>query len=230
MEYASAIPSQVMQIPIILGDTSTLADSIYGVAFTILYDQTMTDSNSVSVDFGTSWLGTINTDMIAVQKDFYHQGQIDVAVVRTDQTNRSNIGQIGSLMLTIKDDILKSTTLRLDLQISNVRIITNMETEKTANTPPTDILITIASTVNNLEQEDININVFPNPAKTEVLISSNDEIQQILLYNTSGQLIQSSDSKRYNSKIDVQNLNSGIYFLRVQTLHGFSTQKIQVVR
>lgn len=231
VEPTIALAGQMLQIPIILGDTSILADSIYGLAFTINYDETMTDTNSVSVDFNTSWLGTINADMISVQKDFYHQGKIEVAVVRIDQTNRDGMGQIGTLNLTIKDDILKkSTTQRLDLLISDVRMITNVETERLASTPPTDILVSTITSTNNLTAATTYVNVFPNPAKTNLNIQSNDEIQSISLYNLAGQEIKSIQLQDLNTQLNIQNLAQGVYILKVQTTQDINTQKIQIVR
>lgn len=231
VEPDMALPGQMLQIPIILGDSSILADSIYGIAFTINYDETMTDTSSVSVDFNTSWLGTINSDMISVQKDFYYQGKIEVAVVRTDQTNRDGMGQIGTLNLTIKDDILKkSTTQRLDLLISNVRIITNIESERLASTPPSDILVSTITNTTDLTAATTYVNVFPNPAKTNLNIQSNDEIQSLRLYNLAGQEIQSVVVQNLTTQLNIQQLAQGIYVLKVQTTQGIQTQKVQIVR
>lgn len=229
-EPTMGLPGQMLQIPIMLGDTSVMADSIYGLAFTINYDETMTDTGSVSVDFNTSWIGAINSDMISVQKDFYAQGRIDVAVVRIDQTNRDGMGQIGTLNLTIKDDILKkATTQRLDLLISDVRIITNTETERLASTPPTDILVSTITSTNNMSISTY-VNVFPNPTKTDLNIQSNQEIQSIRLFNMAGQEIKSVQLHDLNTQLSVQELTQGMYILRVQTTEGINTQKIQVIR
>jgi hypothetical protein len=231
VEPTMALSGQMLQIPIMLGDTSILADSVYGVAFTINYDETMTDTASVSVDFNTSWLGSINSDMISVQKDFYYQGKIEVAVVRIDQTNRDGMGQIGTLNLTIKDDILKkSTTQRLDLLISDVRIITNAETKRLASTPPTDILVSTITSTTDLTAATTYVNVFPNPAKTNLNIQSNDEIQWISLYNLAGQEIKSVLIQDLTTELNIQHLAQGMYVLKVQTTQGIQTQKIQVVR
>jgi hypothetical protein len=230
VEPTMALSGQMLQIPIILGDTAVLADSIYGVAFTINYDEVMTDTSSVSVDFNTSWLGTINSDMISVQKDFYYQGKIEVAVVRTDQINRDGMGQIGTLNLTIKDDILKSTTQRLDLLISNVRIITNIGTERLASTPPTDILVSTITSTDDITATTTYVNVFPNPAKTNLNIQSNDKIEWINLYNLAGQELQSVQVQDLNTQLNIQHLAQGMYILTVQTTQGIQTQKIQIVR
>lgn len=231
VEPTTALAGQTMQIPIVLGDTSVAADSIYGIAFTINYDETMTDTGSVWVGFNTSWLGTINTDMMSIQKDFYNQGQIEIAVVRTDHTNRNGIGQIGTLNLTIKDDILKkSSTQRLDLQISNVRMITNIETERSANTPLTGVMVTIVNNTNYVENKDIQINVFPNPAQSILHIQSNDAIQHIKLSSITGQELHTEKLNGFATSISTQNLENGMYILQVQTERGWSTQKIQVVK
>jgi hypothetical protein len=229
INYEMAIPGQTLQIPIILGDSTVPADSIYGIAFSINYDQTLTDSNSVTVDFNTSWLGSTNTDLINIQKDFYNQGEIQIGVVRTDQTNRSGIGQIGSLNLTIKDDILKSNTQRLDLQISNVRIITNMETEKSSNTPLTDILISVANGQQTMKAKEVQLSVFPNPAFKHLFIRSNSVIEYIQLFNLAGQLVLEKEGNFSTQEIvNWQNLSAGIYFLNIQTSQQTIMQKISI--
>lgn len=231
VEPTTALAGQMLQIPIILGDTLIPADSIYGIAFTINYDETMTDTNSVSVDFNTSWLGTNNSDMISIQKDFYYQGKIEVAVVRIDQTNRDGMGQIGTLNLTIKDDILrKAAAQRLDLQISDVRMITNAETERLASTPPTDILVSTTTSTSNLTAATTYVNVFPNPAKTNLNIQSNDEIQWLSIYTLAGQEIKAIQLQDFNTELNIQNLAQGVYILKVQTTKDITTKKIQIVR
>jgi len=229
VEYGMGLPGQQMSIPIILGDTAMTADSIYGVAFTINYDESLMDTSTAWVDFGTSWLGTINSDMIAVQKDFYHQGHIDVGVVRTDQTNRNGIGQIGTLHFTIKDDILKSPNQRLDLQISNVRMITNIETERTATTPMTDVLITIGTNLTEMEKKE-NIKVFPNPTKQLINIQAKTAIEQWSVYSMTGQLIKTTLTNQQHCQLNMQGFAAGMYLLEVQTKEGIDVRKIQLLR
>lgn len=231
VEPTTGLAGQTLQIPIILGDSTVPADSIYGLAFTINYDASLTDTNSVSVDFNSSWLGSINTDMIAVQKDFYYQGKIDVGLVRIDQTTRSGMGKIGDLTLTIKDDILKKSAVRrLDLLISDVRLIDHMEIEKLVSTPPTDVLVTISTNTKQVAPKDIYVHVFPNPTKGNLQIESNDSIEQLNLYSLTGQLLQSQAIQASNHQLNLTGLENGLYLLHVQTTQGSYTQKIQIYR
>ena len=60
-----------------------------------------------------------------------------------------------------------------------------------------------------------NVILYPNPAKDELNINSFNQIESYKIYNVNGSLIE--EKKIINSeKIDVSNLNSGIYFIRLE--------------
>ena len=114
--------------------------------------------------------------------------------------------------------------------ISNVRIITNIESERLASTPPSDILVSTITNTTDLTAATTYVNVFPNPAKTNLNIQSNDEIQSLRLYNLAGQEIQSVVVQDLTTQLNIQQLAQGIYVLKVQTTQGIQTQKVQIVR
>jgi len=115
-------------IPLMLGTTSVPADSIYGLAFTINYDPSLIDTSSVSVSFNNSWLGTIGTDLISIQYDFYSGGKIEIAVTRTDQSNISGFGQIGELSITTANNLSGNSPIDTMLfTLTNVTSIANDE-------------------------------------------------------------------------------------------------------
>jgi len=100
-------PGDTVHIPIELGTVDTMASNIYGIAFSIQYDKMLIDSASVRVDYTSSWLGTKNVDLLTLDKDFFDQGQLDLALVRTNQQNRSGFGMIADLIVVISDDLAK---------------------------------------------------------------------------------------------------------------------------
>lgn len=232
-DYYQTVEGATIQVPIILGDSLNPVDSAYGVAFTINYDPTLVDTNSVSVNFLNSWFGQINTDMIAVSKDFYTPGQIQVGLTRIDHTYRSGMGQIGAIQMTIKDDIIKkSANTHLNMFIDNVRLISDQEVEISTVPVYTYVLIvdttTITSTgaVENLN----NLLVYPNPASSTIYLESEQSIlQQMEVFNVAGQQIFSKNLNSNQHTLSVANLSEGIYLLRVQTDKGLH-QKRMVVR
>ena len=69
------------------------------------------------------------------------------------------------------------------------------------------------------------INIYPNPTKSKINISSDAKISKILIYNTFGKLIYQSTEKIDNS-IDVSSFAKGIYLLKVFTDGTSITKKI----
>ena len=69
---------------------------------------------------------------------------------------------------------------------------------------------------NYIQQEKINVKVFPNPATEELVISSEKEFDVIEIYNISGELVFSEESSRKNtSNLNLSSLSRGIYILKI---------------
>ena len=69
--------------------------------------------------------------------------------------------------------------------------------------------------------KNISFSVYPNPTSDEINISSTYNIGKVEIYNITG-ILQSSS---YKNKVDVSNLSSGIYFVKVYSENGVATQK-----
>ena len=105
-----ATPGDTLSLPIILGEIVAPSQA-YGVAFTINYDVSGVESNSVSIDFSNSWLGNISSNMGGIYKDFYSVGQVGVAMVRIDQSSAFGVGQIGNMNLIVDANVLGGQNL-----------------------------------------------------------------------------------------------------------------------
>lgn len=232
VNYAMATPGSTIRIPIMLGDSSNPVDSAYGLAYTIYYDQTMIDTGSVFVDFDTSWLGTQNMDMITVVKDQYNYGQVHIGMTRIDHTTRSGSGQIGSIQMTIKDDILRrSPILHLLMGIGQIQFIDNMENAVTINPLPSYVLITGRNETGTTAIENHALQVFPNPAQDKVYLQSSTEpILMIKAFNAAGQEIATRNVNNHNVQLDTKDWAEGLYFLQVQTASTLETRKVLVKR
>ncbi len=227
----TAIPSQTVQIPIILGDTTNPADSVYGVAFTINYDSTKVKDGSVSVQFNSSWLGNINQDMMSISKNNHAAGQIDVALTRTDQMTRSGMGQIGTITMTIKDDIIKKSGLvRLNTHIDGVKAINNQEIEIGTTPVYTYVLITTVTDITKTEKA-ANLTIFPNPAQQLVQLQSDVALQSVAVINVAGQTVLSQPlNEVLGTQLDISKLTVGVYVLQIQTSQGSQQRRLVIQR
>ncbi len=72
-----------------------------------------------------------------------------------------------------------------------------------------------------------NINIYPNPATENVTVSIGDNLQleSILVYNTSGQIIKTIDNIS-NSTFQINNLDKGIYFVQIIMFEGIITKRL----
>jgi len=91
------------------------------------------------------------------------------------------------------------------------------------------INVTMAITsVNNLNDIS-NINVFPNPARAIINITSDQNFSNIKLINLTGQLAIDYEVNGNETSLDVSKFVNGLYFLQIETTDGVITTKRIVI-
>jgi hypothetical protein len=71
-------------------------------------------------------------------------------------------------------------------------------------------------------------NVYPNPAKDIVTIQSSFKVKEIEIHNALGQVVLRKEGNQNIETIDVSNLQSGAYIVRIKTQRGFANKKILI--
>jgi len=73
----------------------------------------------------------------------------------------------------------------------------------------------------NEKQIDNQVNVFPNPFIDQLTISSENEIEQIIVFSISGKkLIQLNGIKSLKTNVSLKSLNPGSYFIQIKDENG----------
>ena len=79
---------------------------------------------------------------------------------------------------------------------------------------------------------DVNVdrysNVYPNPASDIVTIQSSFKVKEIEVHNALGQVLLRKQGSQNIETIDVSNLQSGTYIVRIKTQRGFANKKILI--
>lgn len=221
-----------MSLPIILGEEDAPAEDIYGLAFSLVYNPDVVVPGSTHADFSSSWLGTLGTELMVMQKDFHSQGRIDIGITRIDGTNVSGSGTIGHLHITIEDDILllhypnglvNDGSALFDIQ--DVRLINFNEENISVNTISTESEIITAT-----KQPDLSrlIRIFPNPANNRFFVESHQlNVAQIELLDIHGRLIKTMVPINAGlTSIPIQGLAPGVYFIKVFAKQGIAGQRV----
>ncbi|MFO8086290.1 MAG: choice-of-anchor J domain-containing protein [Bacteroidales bacterium] len=86
------------------------------------------------------------------------------------------------------------------------------------------------SDVTSVEENMVNsMRLYPNPTNHIINIESEDtKIQQIQIFNTMGQQVAHKAVNAAHFRLNVQNYDAGIYFIRMLTEQGMVTKKFQV--
>ncbi|MBO5955994.1 MAG: T9SS type A sorting domain-containing protein, partial [Bacteroidales bacterium] len=75
-----------------------------------------------------------------------------------------------------------------------------------------------------IEEMNASFNVYPNPVNDRLYIEAETEIKEVVVYDVYGRQ-QTTVNGQQTSCIDVANLNSGVYFLKVVTENGEAVQR-----
>jgi CubicO group peptidase (beta-lactamase class C family) len=70
------------------------------------------------------------------------------------------------------------------------------------------------------------VNIFPNPTKNKLTITSNHKHIQLELYSMNGMLIEKIDTIKSTNTIDLTTRSNGIYFLKIKSNEAVRIEKI----
>lgn len=172
----------------------------------------------MSNDGGVNWSNySLTLPNVAINCITYHKGSNDGLYIGTD---------IGVFYIdsTLTDWIPYQTGLPnvvvTDLEISynNNKLWAATYGRGLWNT---DLFLT--TSVNETEKFKNDVNIYPNPASTQLIIETKIYIKGITILNITGEIVKSVTSK--SNIIDVTDLSNGIYFIKVNTDEGVITKK-----
>lgn len=85
-----------------------------------------------------------------------------------------------------------------------------------------DIVVTLI--YDAIAENDIFIEVHPNPVNDKLFINTNENIRQINIYNITGVMVY--ESNECENHIDLSKLSDGIYFIKIKTDKGDIIKKV----
>lgn len=222
-----------VRIPVFLGTAGLPADSIYGVAVSILYDNSIIDQGSITVDFGSSWLGDPQTDLVGMDHDFHQAGQLDIALTRITQRARSGHGRLFDIIVTIDNVAGKNNsvfTLNIDALDAQLIQANGLVVPLTSRSLTLDILP--EPFPRGPEPSRLHVEVFPNPTASLLIVDPGQYmLREVQLINMLGQQFYKEERDIESAFTwNLADLDRGTYFLRMKTAEGgWITKKIQLI-
>ena len=86
--------------------------------------------------------------------------------------------------------------------------------------------IVVELNTESISENTISLNIYPNPVNDKLYIVTEDEVEDVVVYDIYGRRQQLSAISHQPSVIDVADLKSGIYFIKINTNEGNIVKRI----
>lgn len=85
------------------------------------------------------------------------------------------------------------------------------------------------NSIDDVNETTVGMNLYPNPAKDSFTVEA-ENMQSVTVYNTIGQVVHKQVCEGNSTVIELGNLGTGIYMVKVVTMEGESVQKVSVIK
>ncbi|MFN8115962.1 MAG: FG-GAP-like repeat-containing protein [Bacteroidia bacterium] len=209
-DQASVLKGTWGTASIYLGDAAANINNINGVAFTIDFDNTLIETNSIYIEYQNSFIDAGQN--LHFRKLDFANGKLFTASTHTVNNNVSGFGKIGTLHYKIKSTLTADQILNLGISQSNQSDASGTIIPLTSGT---GTLMALGASV-GLQQLNGNlISISPNPTNGSLTINSKTELQKIEVVSITGQVLLSEVPTNVYYTLHLDNFANGIYFVNI---------------
>ena len=196
---------------IYLGDATTSIDNINGVAFTVDFDNTLIEPGNVWIEYQNSFIDA--SQNLYFRKLDFPNSKLFTASTHTVSNTVSGFGKIATLHYKVISTLTIDDTLDISLINANQSSSTGIISPLTSGSCS---LRTLAVGIRE-NFTNRNISISPNPTNGVLNISFNfiSQNTKIEIYSSIGALVLSEGMNNKNNTINLSDLSSGIYFMKV---------------
>ncbi|CAN1553115.1 Secretion system C-terminal sorting domain [Flavobacteriaceae bacterium] len=229
----NALASQTVTFSVSLNNTGGL-NGLYGISVNLLFDNTIFDLSTASIDYTGSIFGTAGTDCLVIN----HTSSSMESVGLTRYANAAINGQGLLFKVTMQTRFPFTSPLNQTLVSSYVEAANNQNGDPLViqDAPVTNIIITNNLGVNTIKSNEFVL--YPNPANEVVnlVIGTNTTEPnglKLKVINVLGQTVEKMNIQTTSMEISTRNWGaSGVYFVEITNENNsvLMTKKVIVVR
>lgn len=217
------VPGDTTSVGIMLGDNSTSATNIYGIAFTLNYSTDDIVPGSVWIEFNNSWLAPTGSE-IHILKHFSGTSTIEIAISRFNHQNRSGFGQIARLHFTLSP----TATVLFRIWYTDVTLIDNNEIQSPTQNSLGGFPISLLLSSNEALQQGFN--AYPNPTDGNYFIADSKifgEVTEITVRDMTGRVVQENNTQGESKfTLHLEQLPAGTYFVQIKNEKGTFMERV----
>jgi hypothetical protein len=216
-----------------IGTEDAPVNDIHGLSFSFNLPVNLVDSSSLTMDFHDNcWLSQ-NAPSLELQVQPW-DGRLDVGFSRANSKPVTGQGPVSTLSFIVEEDVegfkVSDGKIPIVVNISNGFAFDGSGKKLEIPDAQTVIYLDIAR-----EEEPVSsdLHIWPNPTQDVLQVHLNGKmpIQAIEVFNLSGQLVKvekSVNDKHY--QLSLNQLNQGMYIIRVITETGAFGKKFEIIR
>jgi hypothetical protein len=218
---------QAVNITVHLADAAMPVDSLHGLAFTLTFNETLVVADDLAIDFSNNTLGTVGSDVLTLQKPFFPNGEIDVAITRNTLQNFSGYGPLMTARIVTTDNLSGVHELRIG--ISGVTAITASETPVLFTTVADTVFID-SERVGIYDLNELDFRVYPNPSQGVFQLEGLEGNVNVEVMDATGRVVERLQNNG-NGKltVDMSHQTAGMYVMRVWNETGFAVKRIELL-
>jgi hypothetical protein len=216
-----AVLPQTVTFTVNLTNTGGLS-SLYGISVNLIFDNTIFDLSTATINYTGSIFGNVGTDCLAM--NYNSASGVSVGLTRYANAAINGQGLLFKVTLQTKTTLPNLTQTEVISYVDSANNQLGNPLEIGDSTPINFSVINV-----NLSLNDIVLNTFklyPNPSKGILYFSVGDsymDFQELKLkiVNTLGQVIDQISVKSATEEIITKNWGgSGMYFVQIETTQG----------
>ena len=123
----TVVQGTTISIPVVVGSPNLGVFALHGLAFSVFYDTAYVQESTVSFTPEVQWLGQnmgIMRPLIHSIRNFPLEGKMEICLSRTDTSDVSGWGEIGSVIFVMEDNLIGSPLgNQTDLTIDKIQAL-----------------------------------------------------------------------------------------------------------
>lgn len=224
----TAYVGDTIHAPILLGSPQFPLDSIYGIAFRLLYDKGLVDSATAWISYDSSWFGD-NSNTLHMSRDFWTEGFIDGAITRIDHQNTQGYSQIATLHFILIDNIEGKREaveiLHMDMGLS-MGLTSGARTVEVEQVGDSLVVLDPEIAVGAAQDPRERIWLYPNPASELLNIAADENpILELEVYTLEGKSLLKMQPRSKQVQLNLGRLPPGMYILKASTRKGVANRR-----
>ena len=220
------------------GSNNYLMEEVYGVVFYLTYNKHYV-VETTPPDFtynDNSFFGDLTTTL-PMARNIPDEGQMDIALARRNGENITGQGRIASVKFIIDADIIdgrvenEGEMFAVGVNVVKAVDFDGNELDISLPEEPTGVFFVNGIVTNTKEiLNDTQFEAFPNPVNETLRINLDESLhpEQIELFNLLGERVFFMETSSQQEELNVSQLASGIYVLKVETKEGIGRKRIIV--